>query len=1111
MTWLGGLCLKAYGEFTDLCLDFGEHLTVVYGTNETGKSTALDALTDFLWGIPVRSNRASSFARAKLVLEAQVHVGSQTIRCVRRATGLVDHAGTPLGPGPWNPDNAFDREWWHARFGIDHRALRTGGAAVLAATQGTHDISDLIFIARRGEVAQEVQETLTSQLETVYVAGGRRKSALRTAWEALEEDKRRLQDKLMRAGDVDQQRSLYEAAERDVRAASKELTVAQSSLSTARAHARVIDHVLAHVAAEAELAELDEAGPRLDPDELDRYREALARRAKEDEATKAASESASELQRRIAQLAIDPALLAAGEDIDALARELQARLEDHDELVGMHRPAAERHQAALRELLTQLGVDLSEGVESALERSRVRVDLARTLDDLAVGIEAADQERGTHRGNRQSALARLTDRGTLLDLGISQPLQEADVARAEHELRQAQQTLDDEQQALDRLRDEIAEIAEAEDVLPLATTLSRQNLEAVRAARDAVWDDIRQDWTHGPDKSVEERYTLAESFAGLLKNADETGDREAVERESVSARRAVAEDHDGRLQSLGGQVNLHAAKREGAATRLKSAMDDWANLWVRAGITPAPPIDIANLILGDLSLVHKESAAVRDADERLQAVMVPWGALAGDAGLPESATPTTWRARSAMLQNIDRTRTELETTRAAISGIEHQWEDFRARSLAVLAALEPSKATPPSPHDLASSIRGLRSRLTDQRAQQARAGTLQEQLATQQGTERRSTQRALDAQKLIDAIRDARQVDDDALIRMAARAELATAPLQHMNDAVAAIRTAWPEAAPHEVILSLRGRDQAAIEAERQTAQETSDNAQAKVGNLREDRATQLMLLKQVEGREGADESLGRVREAEATVAELSGKWLQLRLQAELLKRVIASQGDEGALPLLADAGEILERFTDGRWVALQPTPGHGARALRIVRADGIEAGPDELSEGTLDQVYLALRLAAVRELHRQRTAEGRPPVPLVLDDVLMAFDVERTKEALALLSELARDLQVIVFTHHSYVADEARQLPDVHVAELPAPSPIMADRDTEQFRAASTHSSQMAAVDIQPARAASGTADIDPSEVRAWAEAQHLMEPGRRGRIPAAILEQYQRTLQLS
>ena len=165
---------------------------------------------------------------------------------------------------------------------------------------------------------------------------------------------------------------------------------------------------------------------------------------------------------------------------------------------------------------------------------------------------------------------------------------------------------------------------------------------------------------------------------------------------------------------------------------------------------------------------------------------------------------------------------------------------------------------------------------------------------------------------------------------------------------------------------------------------------------------------------------------------------------------------------MLADAGEILERFTDGRWVALQPTPGHGARALRIVRADGIEAGPDELSEGTLDQVYLALRLAAVRELHRQRTAEGRPAVPLVLDDVLMAFDVERTKEALAVLSELARDLQIIVFTHHSYVADEARQLPDVHVAELPTPSPIMADRDTEQFRAASAHSSQMAAVDIQ-------------------------------------------------
>jgi len=108
VTWLGALCLGTYGEFTDLRLDFGEHLTVVYGTNEAGKSTAHDALADFLWGIPLRSNRASSFARAKLVLEGDVHVGSETVRCVRRATGLVDQAGSPLGPGPWNPDNDFD-------------------------------------------------------------------------------------------------------------------------------------------------------------------------------------------------------------------------------------------------------------------------------------------------------------------------------------------------------------------------------------------------------------------------------------------------------------------------------------------------------------------------------------------------------------------------------------------------------------------------------------------------------------------------------------------------------------------------------------------------------------------------------------------------------------------------------------------------------------------------------------------------------------------------------------------------------------------------------------------------------------------------------------------
>ena len=60
-------------------------------------------------------------------------------------------------------------------------------------------------------------------------------------------------------------------------------------------------------------------------------------------------------------------------------------------------------------------------------------------------------------------------------------------------------------------------------------------------------------------------------------------------------------------------------------------------------------------------------------------------------------------------------------------------------------------------------------------------------------------------------------------------------------------------------------------------------------------------------------------------------------------------------------------------------------------------------SDGTVDQLYLALRLAVAEAL--------TPGAPVVLDDALIRFDDERLRAAMELLKTLAKDRQVIVFT----------------------------------------------------------------------------------------------------
>jgi uncharacterized protein YhaN len=66
------------------------------------------------------------------------------------------------------------------------------------------------------------------------------------------------------------------------------------------------------------------------------------------------------------------------------------------------------------------------------------------------------------------------------------------------------------------------------------------------------------------------------------------------------------------------------------------------------------------------------------------------------------------------------------------------------------------------------------------------------------------------------------------------------------------------------------------------------------------------------------------------------------------------------------------------------------------------------LSEGTRNQLYLAVRLAICELVLTEE------PCPLILDDVLAAFDDKRAKDTLRLLKELSADRQILLLTCQS-------------------------------------------------------------------------------------------------
>jgi uncharacterized protein YhaN len=76
------------------------------------------------------------------------------------------------------------------------------------------------------------------------------------------------------------------------------------------------------------------------------------------------------------------------------------------------------------------------------------------------------------------------------------------------------------------------------------------------------------------------------------------------------------------------------------------------------------------------------------------------------------------------------------------------------------------------------------------------------------------------------------------------------------------------------------------------------------------------------------------------------------------------------------------------------------------------------MSDGTREQLFLALRLGYI-ETH----CDKGTPCPVILDDVLMAFDDKSAASTLRALRDLSQKTQVLVFTHHEHHAAMAEQI----------------------------------------------------------------------------------------
>lgn len=155
-----------------------------------------------------------------------------------------------------------------------------------------------------------------------------------------------------------------------------------------------------------------------------------------------------------------------------------------------------------------------------------------------------------------------------------------------------------------------------------------------------------------------------------------------------------------------------------------------------------------------------------------------------------------------------------------------------------------------------------------------------------------------------------------------------------------------------------------------------------------------------------------------ATLRRDASQFLRLRLAAHFLRTQIEKFREQNQAPLLEKSGRVFRHLTEGAFVGLAPEfNDQDVPVLVGTKSGGVNVPIEGMSDGTRDQLYLALRLAAL-----DRHLEEHEPMPLILDDLLITFDNDRTRAILPELADLSKRTQVFLFTHHEHLIDLCRE-----------------------------------------------------------------------------------------
>lgn len=460
-----------------------------------------------------------------------------------------------------------------------------------------------------------------------------------------------------------------------------------------------------------------------------------------------------------------------------------------------------------------------------------------------------------------------------------------------------------------------------------------------------------------------------------------------------------------------------------------TATDEIEIAWIKAEeiISNAAKLEISkannkkqlDTLVADQSTLQSELETLQDKQKENQQT---WAGLMANLKLPPEASTNNAAQHVNAITNIHQHHKDAKDLEIRIRKMESDNKEILGKLTKVLETLS-IKETPTEAADIKSMLATLTQNLSDAKQEEVSQKSLKADLKLAKDALAKIEEDAVTHKTTLEPLGDMPLEDLSKYFEEIRKKTKATKDFDDAQNAL--IQEASGEDIP-TFAKKLINKNSAIIAGELEAVKSELAQCSESRDKELEEFANAKANLERLEKQAGSHILSAERELLKAQCSEQAKEFAMLTLAKSVLETTIKEYRKNNQDPMLMNANSYLKTLTNNSLAAIVPTDSDGKKLLQLQRIESeekyainfeaghIEAGEGSafLSDGTADQLFLALRLAGI-ENNLKNLEE---PLPVILDDILINFDDARALSTLRCLAEFSSKTQIILFTHHQHI-----------------------------------------------------------------------------------------------